>query len=62
MKKRFDPFKFVAEIMGLASVLMIACGINRIYPPAAWIFLGIVCGVPCIVSTLKSLLRRRDGQ
>jgi hypothetical protein len=55
MKKRFDPFKFAAEFLGLASVLLIGYGIDRIYPPAAWIFLGIVCGIPYIVSTAQSL-------
>jgi hypothetical protein len=53
MKRRFD--KLAAELFGLASVGLIACGLHAIYPPAAWIFLGIVCGVPYVARTIGSL-------
>jgi hypothetical protein len=55
MKKRFDLFRFTSELMGLASMALIAYGVHLIYRPAAWIFLGVICGIPYIVSTLKSL-------
>jgi hypothetical protein len=60
MKRRIDPFKLVAELLGLASVALVGCGIHAIYPPAAWIFLGVACGIPYIVSTLRSLPRQGD--
>ena len=55
MKRRFDPMKLASELLGLASVALITCGVYAIYSPAAWIFLGITCGIPYLISTLKSL-------
>ncbi len=53
MKRRFD--KLAAELFGLASVALVACGMHMIYPPAAWIFLGIVCGIPYVARTVGAL-------
>lgn len=62
MKRRFNPFKFAAELLGLASVALITSGVYAIYSPAAWIFLGVTCGIPYLISTLRSLPGREDNQ
>lgn len=62
MKKRFDPMKLASELLGLTSIALISCGVHAIYSPAAWIFLGIACGIPYLVSTLRSLPGREDKQ
>lgn len=61
MKRRFDPLKLAAELLGLASVVLITCGVHAIYPPAAWILLGIACGIPYVAMTIGSLRRARQG-
>ncbi len=60
MKKRFNPFQLAAELLGLASVALIACGLHEIYPPATLIFLGVCCGIPYAVGTLKTLAQPED--
>lgn len=59
MKRQID--KLAAELFGLASVALIACGLHAIYPPAAWIFLGVVCGIPYVARTIGSLRQARQG-
>ncbi len=61
MKKRFDPFQLAAELLGLTSVALIAYGLHAIYPPMTWIFLGVVCGIPYIAGTLRTLETRQQG-
>ncbi len=55
MKKKPDPLQIAAELLGLASIALIAYGLHAIYPPATWIFLGVCCGIPYIAGTLSSL-------
>jgi hypothetical protein len=55
-------YEIVAELLGLASIALIAYGLHAIYPPATWLFLGVVCGIPYIAGTLRTLQPRQEDR
>ena len=52
--RRIRPYSFIAELLGLASIILISRGLYMIYEPLAWIFIGAVFGIPYVMASLTT--------